>query len=149
MLIPPTYAFSDIVGCFTHPLIGDIVFGGEMGVGEISIEPAVDHTDQKIASDGAVMVSYKPGQNGTISIKVQQVSEMHDQLLNWYNAVVSAVRLGNKEVFAMGVCTFRSIIDGRTHTATGVSPGKMPTFTYGETGTDWTWTLPAAQLINE
>ena len=51
--------------------------------------------------------------------------------------------------WAAAAISIRNIIDGSTHTAIGVSPGKVPPKVYTAQGGKITWTLPAAKIINE
>lgn len=145
-----TYSFKDLTGAFVHPLVGSYILGGgNIGLGQLTIAMTQDRTVQDVASDGSVMVSYMPGDNGTISVEVQQTSDLHNFLLNWFNACKTAADLGDVFNWAAAAISIRNIIDGSTHTAIGVSPGKMPDKTYTAQGGKITWTLPAAKIINE
>lgn len=145
-----TYSFKDLTGAFIHPLVGQYILGGgNVGLGQISIEMAQDRTTQDVAADGSVMVSYVPGDNGTISIEVQQTSDLHTFLLGWFNASKTAADNGDVSNWAAGAISIRNIVDGSHHTATGVSPGKIPAKVYQAVGQKITWTLPAAKIISE
>ncbi len=145
-----TYSFKDLTGAFVHPLVGSYILGGgHVGLGQITIAMTQDRTVQDVASDGSVMVSYIPGDNGTISIEVQQTSDLHNFLLNWFNACKTAADLGDVGLWAGAVISIRNLVDGSVHTATGVSPGKVPDKVYQMQGQKITWTLPAASIINE
>jgi hypothetical protein len=145
-----TYSFKDLTGAFVHPLTGSFILGGgNIGLGQITISMTQDRTEQDVASDGSVMVSYIPGDNGTIAIEVQQTSDLHDFLLNWFNVCKTAADLGDVGDWAAATLVVRNIIDGSTHTLSGISPGKVPDKTYAKQGGKITWTLPAAKVINE
>jgi hypothetical protein len=145
-----TYSFKDLSGAFVHPLVGSYILGGgNIGLGQVSITMTQDRTVQDVSSDGSVMVSYIPGDNGTISIEVQQTSDLHDFLLNWFNVCKTAADAGDVGFWAAGVVSIRNLVDGSVHTATGVSPGKVPDKVYQAQGQKITWTLPAATIINE
>lgn len=145
-----TYSFKDLTGAFVHPLVGSFILGGgNIGLGSLTVSMTTDRTVQDVAADGSVMVSYIPGDNGTISIEVQQTSDLHGFLLNWFNACKTAADLGDVLPWAAGLISIRNLIDGSVHTATGVSPGKMPDKVYAAQGGKITWTLPAARIINE
>ena len=149
MANPKVYSFKDLVGVFFHPLVGTITFGGEIGVGSITIKPEVNHTDTKIAADGGTMISYVPGRNGTVEIECQQTSEIYSSFLTWYNATLAAADALDVSQFASGTLTVRSLLDGSKHTITGMSPGQEPPKAYAEQGAMLTWTIPAARIINE
>ncbi len=145
-----TYSFKDLTGAFVHPLVGSYVLGGgQIGLGSLTVAMTQDRTVQDVASDGSVMISYIAGDNGTISIEVQQTSSLHDFLLSWFNACKTAADLGDVSNWAAASVSIRNMIDGSMHTATGVSPGKMPDKTYQQQGQKITWVLPAARIINE
>ena len=145
-----TYSFKDLTGAFVHPLAGSYILGGgNVGLGQITIAMTQDRTVQDVSSDGSIMVSYIPGDNGTISIEVQQTSDLHGFLVNWFNACKTAADLGDVSNWASGTVSIRNLLDGSVHTATGVSPGKVPDKVYQAQGQKLTWTLPAARIINE
>lgn len=144
------YSFKDLTGAFIHPLAGNYILGGgNIGMGQLTISMTQDRTVHDVASDGSVMVSYIPGDQGTISIEVQQTSDLHNFLLNWFNLCKSAADLGDIINWAAAAISIRNIADGSVHLATGVSPGKVPDKVYQQQGQKITWTLPAARIINE
>ncbi len=145
-----TYSFKDLTGAFVHPLVGSYILGGgNIGMGQITISMTTDRTMQDVASDGSVMVSYIAGDNGSVSIEVQQTSDLHNFLLTWFNACKTAADLGEVFTWAAAAMTIRNIIDGSVHTITGISPGKIPDKVYASQGGKITWMLPAARVISE
>lgn len=145
-----TYSFKDLTGAFIHPLVGSYVLGGgNVGLGQITVSMTQDRTQQDVAADGSVMVSYMPGDNGTISIEVQQTSDLHGFLLAWFNACKTAADAGDVLNWAAAAISIRNLVDGATHTATGISPGKQPDKSYAAQGGKITWVLPCARIINE
>jgi hypothetical protein len=125
-----TYSFKDLSGAFIHPLVGSYPLGGgNVGLGQI--------------------VSYIAGDNGSVSIEVQQTSDLHTFLLGWFNACKTAADAGNVTLWAAGALSVRNILDGSSHAMTGVSPGKVPDKTYASQGGKVTWVLPCAKIINE
>jgi hypothetical protein len=145
-----TYSFKDLTGAFTHPTVGNYqINGGNVGLGTLTIAMATERTVQDVAADGSVMVSYVAGDNGTISIEVQQTSDLHAFLLNWFNACKTAADLGDISTWAAATIGIRNSVDGSFHTATGVSPGKLPDKVYQAQGQKLTWALPAAKIISE
>lgn len=145
-----TYSFKDLTGAFVHPIAGTYILGGgNVGLGQITIAMTIDRTVQDVASDGSVMVSYIAGDNGMCSIEVQQTSDFHNFLINWWNICKTNADLGLVSTWAAATIAFRNLLDGSVHTLLGVSPGKMPDKVYQSQGQKITWTLPAAKVINE
>ena len=66
-----------------------------------------------------------------------------------FNASKTAADNGDVSNWAAGAISIRNIVDGSHHTATGVSPGKIPAKVYQAVGQKITWTLPAAKIISE
>ena len=81
-----TYSFTDLAGSISHPTLGFYLFDGT-GVGSVTVSKANDRTAQDVAADGSVMVSKICGNNGSITIEMQQTSPLHKWLLVWFNAL--------------------------------------------------------------
>ncbi len=143
-----TYSFKDVSGAFAHPLAGAFIFGGQIGMGQISISMATDKTSHDVAADGTVMVSFISGDNGAIDIEVQQTSELHSFLLAWYNLIKTASDLGDVSNWASAAITIRSLLDGASHVIQGLSPSKIPDKVYAAQGGKITWHLMAADVQN-
>lgn len=145
-----TYSFKDLTGAFVHPIAGTYILGGgNIGMGQITISMAQDRTVQDVAADGSVMTSYIAGDNGSCSLEVQQTSDLHDFLVNWFNVCKTLADNGDIANWASAQISIRNIVDGSVHTLSGVSPGKMPDKVYQSQGQKITWVLPAANVINE
>lgn len=145
-----TYSFKDLAGVIVHPYTGSYILGGgNIGLGQVTVEKTTDRTAHDIAADGSVMVSYIPGDNGTITIEVQQTSDLHNFLQSWFNLCRTAADNGDPSQWASAAISLRNLVDGSHHTATGVSPGKEAAKSYSSQGGKITWVLPAARIINE
>jgi len=145
-----TYSFKDLTGAFVHPLVGSFILaGGNVGLGQITIANATDRTVHDTAADGSVMVSYIAGDSGSVSIEVQQTSDLHAFLLAWFNIVKTAADAGDVGPWAAGLLTLRNLDDGSVHTLSGVSPSKVPDKVYQAQGQKVTWNLMAALVTNE
>lgn len=136
-----TYSFSDCDVTFTHPAVGVHQVNGQ-GLGSITITMTTDKTTHDIAADGTVMISKIAGENGTVSLEVQQTSAFHKWLLGWYNAI----NLLGAESWAAGVIIIRDKIGGSTITALDVSPQKRADKSYQSEGQRITWTLMAGNI---
>lgn len=136
-----TYSFEDVTCSFQHPGVGAASSTGS-GIGSISIAMANDKTVHDVASDGRVMISKMAGKNGTISITMQQVSELHKYLLRWYNYI----DIANPSEFAKMVVSIKSNNLGDTTTCTGVSPQKLADRPYQAQGQQVTWNLMSAEI---
>lgn len=138
-----TYSFADLVGSISHPELGIYMFDGT-GVGSVTISKTTDRTAHDVASDGSVMVSKVPGNNGTITIEVQQTSAIHKWLLAWFNALVGA----KTSSWAETAITLRNSATKTSHVCMGVSPLKEPDVPYQAQGQRVTWTLMCAEITN-
>lgn len=141
-----TYSFLDLAGAISHPLFTSApvyLFTGE-GTGSVTVSMMQEKTAHDMASDGVVMVSKLPGENGQINIECQQTSALHKYLLSLYNYVVTA----STDKWAMMTIALRNIHDGSSHVAQGVSFGKVPDKPYQAAGSRVTWTLWAADIQN-
>ncbi|RXI46090.1 DUF3277 domain-containing protein [Clostridium tetani] len=136
-----TYSFEDVTCSFQHQGVGAASSTGA-GLGSISIAMANDKTAHDVAADGIVMISKIAGKNGTISITMQQVSELHKYLLRWYNYI----DIANTSEFAKMVVSIKSNNLGDTTTCTGVSPQKLADRPYQAQGQQVTWNLMAAEI---
>jgi hypothetical protein len=144
-----TYSFRDLTGAITNPLIDTIqLTGGNVGVGSITINMATQRTEQDVAADGAVMPTYIAGDNGDVSIEVQQTSGLHHTLLSLYNQLKTAADGGDVSNWAATAITFRTLLDGSHHVITGVSFQKIPPKPYAAHGAKVTWTLMACNISN-
>jgi hypothetical protein len=143
------YSFADLVFSINTPVNGNTFTGsGQEGIKQITVSMATTRTVHDKAADGAIMVSAVPGNNGTLSLEMQQTSPLHDFLLAWFNALDTALQnkdVSNWATASMGV---RNIVDGTAHNAVGISPTKTPDKQYSEQGATVTWELMAAQILN-
>jgi len=139
-----TYSFSDVNMVISHPNVGQHVSSGE-GIGSISVSMATEKTEHNVASDGSVMVSKIPGDNGTIAITIQQTSTLNKWLLKWYNYLKAA----STSQWAKTGITVRAPSMQDLITATGVSPQKLADKPYQAQGQLVTWNLMAADIQQE
>lgn len=138
-----TYSFLDLSGAIAHPAKGAYTFTGE-GVGEVTVAMATERTVHDVAADGSVMISKIAGNNGTLSLSVQQTSGIHKWLLEWYNYLVQAPT----NEWAQTTAALRNTSDGSSHIVTGISPQKVPDKPYQGQGQRVTWVLMAADVQN-
>lgn len=136
-----TYSMLDVTGSITHPGVGAYTFTGE-GVGEMTVSMATDRTSHDVAADGSVMVSKMPGNNGSITIQVQQTSTFNAWLVKWYNYLDAA----KTDEWAETNILIRAPEMGVSHVAIGVSPQKIGDQPYQAQGSRITWTLMCANL---
>lgn len=136
-----TYSFEDVTCSFQHGSVGAASSTGQ-GLGSISIAMATEKTVHDTAADGVVMISKIAGKNGTISISMQQTSELHKYLVRWYNYI----DIANASEWAAMVLTIKSNYLGEVTTCTGVSPQKLADRPYQAQGQHVTWNLMAAEI---
>lgn len=138
-----TYSFLDISGAINHPSVGIYTLTGQ-GTESITITQTGDKTSHETSVDGATFVLQVPGENGTISISVQQTSNLHKWLVKWYNYLKLSTT--DRSEWARAGLTIRSISDGMTYTASGVSPQNLPSIEYQAQGQKVTWTLMCGEI---
>jgi hypothetical protein len=151
MSLGNVYSFKDLVGVLLNTVFG-VNFpltGGNIGLGQVTIVMSTERTVHDVAADGTVMPTYAAGDNGTVSLEVQQTSALHHQLLALYNQCVNAANNDDVSGWAATSISFRTLLDGSTHLLTGVSFGKIPDKPYAAHGAKITWQLMAASIINQ
>lgn len=140
------YSFKDLSGGFSHPLVGDFIFAGQIGMSQVTIAMAIEKSSDDVASDGAVQRSFIAGDNGTIIIEVQQTSDAHAFFLNWYNTIKMLADNQDVTNWASAAISFRCLLDGSQHIARGVSPSKIPDKVYTAQGQRIAWTFMCADI---
>lgn len=143
-----TYSFKDSSIAITGPLTGSFSLAGQIGLSRMTVTMATEKTAQNVAADGAVMVSAIAGDNGTVTLEMQQTSQLHAFLLQAYNAIVTLLNQGNVLNFATMQITIRNLVDGSQHLLSGVSFGKIPPKVYEAQGQNISWELWAADIQN-
>lgn len=138
-----TYSFLDVVGSIHSDLLDDYIFTGQ-GVGSISIAKSTERTAHDIAADGSVMVSKIAGNNGTVTIEVQQTSPLHKWLLRWFQTLYNSPT----SQWAATQMLIKNVHTGTSHVCTGVSPSKEPDTPYQAQGGRVTWQLMCADIVN-
>lgn len=146
-----TYSFKGLTGVITNPVVGITIqlTGGNLGAGKIDISMSTTRTEHDVAADGTVMPSYIAGDNGVVTITVQETSSLHTQLLALYNACLSAANSSNVSAWAATALSFRFTPDNSVHTITGASFEKFPDKPYQAKGAQIDWKLMAANIINQ
>lgn len=146
-----TYSFKDTSGSLTNPVLGGsaIVFAGEQGMGQFVVSMHTERTTHDVAADGTVMPSYIAGDNGAMTIEIQQTSALHAALLTLYNILKTAADHGDVTNWASTNVSLRNVVDGSQHLLTGVSFSKIPDKTYASQGGKLSWQLMAANVVNQ
>lgn len=144
-----TYSYKDLSGAFAAALMPTpLVFGGQIGAGQIVVTNATEHTSHDTAADGTVMPSAIAGDSGTVTIQCQQTSSIHHYLLTWLNNLKTAFMNGDVSNWAASSMLLRNTVDGSSHEVIGISPQKVPDKSYSAQGANITWTLPACSITN-
>lgn len=136
-----TYSFKDVIGVIQHVSVGQYSLTGE-GTGEIGITFAGDKTSQEIAVDGGVFVLRIPGNNGTITLNIQQTSPLNHWLAKWYKYISYA----KPSEWAKATIYIRNSINGQEYKAIGVSPQNHPDVNFKAQGQTILWVLACADL---
>ena len=132
--MPTTYSFVDTAGTVANPFSGAYIFQGQRGVKQITVTMATEKSVLDVSSDGAVMATFIPGDNGTVAIEMQQTSDFYKYVLAWYNLAKIAALGGDVSDWFAGAMTLRNIADGTSHLCTGMAPAKLPDKTYAAQG---------------
>jgi hypothetical protein len=144
-----TYSFRNVSGSFTNPLLSQpIVFAGQIGMGAFHVAMANTRTVHNRAADGTIMPSYVAGNDGTVSIEMQQTSILHQLFLNLYNSLIVAAEGGDPSNWAASGMTLRNPPPlGNQHVLTGISFEKRPDKPYQAQGSNVTWTLMCCDSV--
>jgi hypothetical protein len=137
-----TYSFLDLSGAMVTP-VGAYIFTGE-GIGDLTVSMLTDRTVHDTGADGSIMVSKIAGNNGSITINVQQTSNLHKFLLKWFNAML----IGDTALWAASSILLRNVVIGTSHICTGISPQKVPDNPYQSQVQRVSWTLMCADIQN-
>lgn len=144
-----TYSFKDTSGSLTNPaLLVPIVFAGQIGMGQFTVAMNTERTTHDVAADGTIMPSYIAGDNGTVTIEMQQTSLLHGLLLGLYNILKAAADQEDVTNWAAGALSLRNIVDGSQHLLNGVSFSKIPDKVYASQGGKIIWNLMACDIQN-
>ena len=138
-----TYSFLDVVGSIHCDLLDDYTFTGK-GVGSITISKSTERTQHDIAADGSVMVSKIAGNNGTVTIEVQQTSPLNIWLNKWFQTLWNS----KTSKWADTTILIQNTHLGTSHVCMGVSPSKEPDTPYQSQGGRVTWQLMCADIVN-
>ena len=139
-----TYSFLDMVGSISHPLVGSYIFTGE-GAGSVSVAKSTERSTHDVAADGSIMISKIAGNNGTVTIEVQQTAPLHKWLLKWFQVLW----LLPTNQWATTTMLLRNSSTGGSHICQGVTPQKEADVPYQAQGGRVTWTLLCADIIND
>jgi hypothetical protein len=143
------YSYKSIQLSFSHLIAGTFVLNGEQAAGGITITPLIDHTAQEVTPDGATINNFIPGNNATLTVQVQQVSEWNDFLVGWHNDCVMAAEAGDMSNYATASALVIDTNSGRTHTMQGIAPSKIPDTPYGAQSQMVSWVLKVSTLVTE
>jgi len=139
-----TYSFLDLVGSISHPAVGSFIFTGE-GAGSVTVSKSTERSTHDVAADGSIMVSKIAGNNGTVTIEVQQTAPLHKWLLKWFQTCWALPT----NQWAETSMLLKNSTTGGSHICQGVSPQKEADVPYQAQGSRVTWTLLCADIVND
>lgn len=148
--VQTTYSFKDLTLTLNNPALDTPIqlAGGNIGTGALTVRMATERTKHLVGADGVVMPSYVAGDNGELSIEMQQTSALHHALLTLYNLLITLAANGDVSNWANTTIAGRTVLDGATHVFSGVSFQKIPDKPYESEGRNVTWILMAANIVN-
>ena len=112
------------------------------GIGDFTISMAQDRTSMESSADGNIMISKIAGNQGSLAINLQQVSDAHKFLLAMYNELI----LSPPALWAQGAGIARCLSDNTSHTFTGLCFQKLGDKGYEKQGKMVSWPLLAADI---
>ena len=144
-----TYSGKDLNISYQSPF-GQFTAAGvaASGVVKAMVRMSTVRTNLKVGMDGSVAPSFIPGDNGEIEIQVFQTSPLHQLLTSIMNGILTAANAGDVSNAYAGTVLMQNIVDGSSHTATGVCPQKFPDKSYDTEAQAVTWILTAANIVN-
>ncbi len=144
-----TYSFKDLVGVLNFAGFPPFVVSGELGADRITIRMRTERAAQAVASDGAIMQTYIAGDNGEVTLELQETSPLHAYMVNIMNTLVGQANVGNVANFVAGTAQFTAINNGLIFMLYGMSPTKIPDVPFAKDGQNVTWTLLCARIIQQ
>lgn len=135
---PTTYSFDNIYAAISHPSTGnfDIRY---TGVGDLTISWITERTSHDISADGSTFILKNDGNNGFVSMSVQQTSELHRWLLQLAGYLMT--RSNDPSIWAEINMTIQDKNTSSTYQCTGGSFVKIPDLSYQAQGQRPTWIL--------
>ena len=130
-----TYSFLDCILNLAFPT-GAMTITGK-GIGNFSVSMAQERSAMQAAADGTVVVSKIAGNQGQLTINVQQVSDAHKFLLAMYNALIVAP----PSLWAQAAGIARCTSNNTSYTFTGVCFQKLPDMSYEAQQQNISWVL--------
>ena len=77
---PTVYSFLNVTASISHPSTGAMSLTNT-GIGSIAISMLTERTTHDVAADGGIFVLKVDGNNGVVSLQIQQTSELNRWLL--------------------------------------------------------------------
>lgn len=139
-----TYSFLDMVGSMSHPALAPYIFTGE-GTGSVTVSKATERSTHDVAADGSIMISKIAGNNGTVTIELQQTAPLHKWLLKWFQTLWALPT----NQWALTSLLLKNTTTGGSHICQGVTPQKEGDIPYQAQGGRVTWTLLCADITND
>lgn len=136
------YSFSDTILTLSHPSLGQLSTNG-MGMGEISVQMRTDRSQIDVAADGTPVVSKIKDQTGTMTLSVQQISDLHTSLKRWFNYLENA----EASEWSLIKAVLTSKQTGEQDIMTGGSITKHPDKTFASTAGNITWSFLFANIV--
>lgn len=147
----PVYSFEDVSGVISNPAFGSyaIIGGNAGGNDKVSISMKTDRSKIAIAADGGSMISAIAGDNAEVSLEIQQVSLLHQFLLDGYNILLAQKKLRILSNWAATQFRLTSVLTQTRHSGSGGAFIKYPDISYGAEGAMVTWTLLFGRMTNQ
>ena len=137
-----TYGFKDLSVVMAHPALGQIEINGA-GARSITFTMSNDSSHHDLAADGSVMTSKIAAPNGTVTVVVQQTSEVHHWFRKLYNYLSAAPLNEWAQITLLATGPHMQV----THEGNNMSFQKRADMPYQAQGGEISWTFLAGELI--
>ena len=139
-----TYSFADYNINIVSP-IGTYSVQGN-GIGSATVTMATTKSTHEVGADGSVMTSKIAGDNGSVSIQVQQTSGLNTYFMKLYNVL----KTSPSSVWTSTQILITNNVQKEVCTCIGCSPENLPEKPMQAEGQmiTWTWLCQDIQQIN-
>ena len=149
-----TYSFLDVHATIQGPgasfQLGGPNSSVQLGAGSgladegITLSRAEDKNTQTVGADGKAMNVLNAANNGTVTVRLQQISPVNKMLMDLYNA-----QRGSSTTWGQNVITITDIARGDKHTCRQVAFKKAPDLTYAKAGSTREWVFDVGHIDSQ
>ncbi len=139
------YSLADTKTVMYHPDVGQANLH-QCGRGKMTVSWSGDLSSHTATADGYVVVNRLRSENGLLTLEVPQNSPADEYLRRWCRYLRS---LQDPSRFLLTTVTVTDTAGGFTLHLTGVTPQKTPDRVFDRSSTNLTYTLLAANVVEQ